>query len=126
MQTGDGYYGGRFAGQQPAQPLEGTTAAVALGVFFLVAVLFQWWETGASAGAGWVNLCALEWGWLRGGGEWWRLFTYCAVHHSLWHGIAGAIGLYAAGKAVEPIIGTSQVFCAALLGTAAGAAASCG
>jgi hypothetical protein len=54
------------------------------------------------------------------------LLSYCAVHHAFWHAVAGALGLYVAGRAVEPIIGTGQMLGAALLGTLAGAFASCG
>ena len=132
MQTGGGY----FAGHNPAQTATRTPAALALAGAFLVAALLQWWGSDATLGTGgealgdegsrWMDHCALRWERVRDAGEWWRLLAYCAVHHSFWHAVAGALGLYAAGRAVEPIIGTGQMLCAALLGTVAGALTSCG
>jgi membrane associated rhomboid family serine protease len=127
--------GGHFGKQHPAQSSSGTPAALALAGFFLIATLLQWCvpgsplESSASEDAvktGWLDLCALHWNRVWDRREWWRLLTYCAVHHSLWHAVAGAIGLYVAGRAVEPIIGQTQVLCTGLLGTVTGAFTSCG
>ncbi len=127
--------GGHFGRQQPAQSSPGAPAALALAGFFLMATLLQWKLAGyppdpsASEDAVktcWLDLCALHWNRVKEGREWWRLLTYCAVHHSLWHAGAGALGLYVAGRAVEPIIGQTQLLCAGLLGAVAGAFTSCG
>ena len=135
MQTGGGY----FAGHNPAQTKTGTPAALVLAGVFLTAALVQWWSadgpigTGAGVGAPgaagelrWAELCGLRWDRVKDEGEWWRLLSYSAVHHSFWHAIAGAIGLYVAGRAVEPIIGTGQMLCAALLGMVTGSFTNCG
>ena len=131
MQTGGGY----FAGHNPAHTQARTPAALALAGFFLIAALVQWCGadgppgsgTGEPSGGGtsWSGFCSLRWQQVRDGGEWWRIFLYCAVHPSPWLGIAGALGLYAAGRAVEPIIGSGQMLWAALLGTVAGALTGC-
>jgi membrane associated rhomboid family serine protease len=136
MQTGGGYSAGHNFWPTKA----GTPAALALAGFFLIAALVQWWGVdgpscdGAGTGAGapggggthWTELCALRWERVRDWGDWWRLLAYCAVHHSFWHAVAGAVGLYVAGRAVEPIIGSGQMLGAALLGAVAGAFTSWG
>ena len=132
MQNGEGYLGDRIASQTRAR----TPATLALAGFFLFAGLVQWWglvgtvEAGAVALTGldvpWADSCSLRWERVRGVGEWWRLLVYCLAHHSLWHAAAGALGLYLAGRAVEPIVGAGQLLGAALLGTIAGALTQCG
>jgi len=130
MQTGGGY----FAGHNPAHTRERAPGALALAGFFLIAALVQWGGTDGATGTGELpggatslsGFCSLRWPQVRDGGEWWRMLLYCAVHTPPWLGIAGALGLYAAGRAVEPIIGTGQMLLAALLGTVAGALTSCG
>ncbi len=132
MQTGGGY----FAGHNPAHTTARTPAAFALAGFFLIAALFQWFGahgtpdpgTGGLSGGEtpWTGFCSLRWQQVRDGGEWWRMLLYCAVYPSPWLGIAGALGLYAAGQAVEPIIGTAQMLWAVLFGIVAGALTSCG
>lgn len=135
MQTG----GGQFAGHNPAKTSARTPATTCLAGFFVVAALIQWWGADAPAledllqhlgktggGPQWAGLCAMRWNEAREAGEWWRVLSYCLVHHSPLHAVTGALGLYAAGRAVEPIIGAGQTLGVAVLGAVVGALASCG
>lgn len=132
MQNEGGYLGDLIAPQTRAR----TPATLALAGFFLLAGLVQWWGADGALGSGavpaasleapWANSLSLRWERVRDVGEWWRILVYCVVHHSLWHAIAGALGLYLAGRAVEPIVGPGQFLGAALFGSIAGALLNCG
>jgi membrane associated rhomboid family serine protease len=132
MQTG----GGHFAGHNPAHKEARTPVSLSLACLLLIATLYQCWgadlwpvgaNTHPSGGwLGWENCASLDWTRLRQAGEWWRILSYCAVHHSPWHALAGILGIYSATKAIEPIIGTVETLCAALLGSFAGALAQSG
>jgi membrane associated rhomboid family serine protease len=130
--------GGHFAGHDPTH--EGMRAPAALGIagFILLAALVQLYagegfssvcfatpSAPAKAGRALAEQCTLGWGQVREG-EWWRLILYCAVHHSVWHAVLCALGIYATGRAVEPIIGPAPTVCAALLGVFAGGLTGCG
>lgn len=130
MQTDDGH----FAGHGPTH--EGVSAPAALGIagLILVAALVQLWAGEGfslvplttptpsgppAAGRALAEQCTLSWGRVREG-EWWRLLLYCVVHQSVWHAVLCALGIYATGRAVEPIIGPAPTVCASLLGVFAG------
>jgi len=53
-------------------------------------------------------------------GRWWLLFTYAWVQGGIWHWLAVLLGLSVFGRSVEPIIGSSHLLAASLLGTTAG------
>ena len=129
MQTG----GGHFAGYDPTQKRVRAPAALGLAAFILLAALLQWRlghlfvkhiESDPAAG-GWADHLALRWSHVRQG-EWWRLLFYFLAHHSVWHAGFCALGVYALGRAVEPIIGPVHMLCAAMLGVFAGGLTSCG
>ena len=80
----------------------------------------------AGDGVHWVDSLSMRWERVRDAGECWRLLTYCFVHHSPWHSAAGVLGIYVAGRAVEPLVGPGRLLGAGFFGTLAGALASCG
>lgn len=130
--------GGHFAGQDPTH--QGARAPATLGIagFILLAALLQlyaeegcsFWPFATPSGPPASSrvlggVCTLSWDRIREG-EWWRLLLYCAVHHSLWHAVLCALGIYTAGRAVEPIIGPAPTLCASLIGVVAGGFTGCG
>jgi hypothetical protein len=130
--------GGHFAGHDPTHEGVGAPAALGMAGFILLAALIQLCAgeglssvpfatpSGATEVSGALGeRCALSWGRIREG-EWWRLFFYCGVHHSIWHAFLCALGTYAAGRAVEPIIGPASTLFAAFLGVFAGGLTGCG
>ena len=67
----------------------------------------------------WQMVCGFSWPRFQEG-RWWALFTYVLVQGGLLHWLAVMLGLYAFGRSVEPIIGSSHVLVASGLGTAVG------
>ena len=129
MQTGDGH----SAGCHPAHMESRAPAALGLTAFFFLTTLLQWGlEAGflqparsdfLSAQLHWPELCSLRWP-LVHEGEWWRILAYCTAHPSYAQAVLSILGIYAVARAVEPIVGTVQVLCAALVGVITGALTS--
>lgn len=131
MQTG----GWHFAGQNPPRTQTKAPAAFTLALFFFLSGLLQWClesevlpsipSARAHGDIALPGVCSLLWPRVLEG-EWWRVFVYCAAHHSYVHVACSVLGIYAVARAIEPIIGPVQVLCAALLGVLAGALTSFG
>ena len=99
-------------------------ATKALAVLWSVAAVLQviFWlvQTPEQREAySWAAVCGFSWPEFQEG-RWWPLFTYVLVQGGFWHWWAVMLGLYAFGRSVEPIIGSSNLLVASVLGAAVG------